>query len=173
MLRRFRSKAQISILDTFLNNTNMGDKECKIPMGILEPFLPEVPGLDWFPVGSRTYMPAPKSDFDIMFNPYDREHVLNHLRDKKVCFKEGAEGSVRFTVRVDVGSLVLGDADINFCFVKDFRAWKEATELMVCLSKGFPNNPFVNLSKKQRLSIFADIVEKFGGKRPPMHLRSF
>lgn len=120
-------------------------------------------------IGSRRYMNRPNSDFDVMFHAEDRELVLRHLSREGIKFSTGATGSVRFSVELFPAERFFlngyNKVECNFCFIEDYEAWKRATEAMVKLAKE-SSSFFSEISKEDRIILFANFVEAFGGKRP-------
>ena len=117
-------------------------------------------------IGSRSYMPAPYSDYDYMFRSHDRQNVMEALIIKKVSFETNQFGTIKLSVKFGEIEKFSPQQplEVHFCFVEDFDAWKKATELMKNVSSN--TKFFEGWTKKKRLDLFADFVESCGGHRP-------
>lgn len=136
----------------------MADK----PYDLVKVFAPKVPGnIQYCPIGSRVYLrnPGPDSDYDFMFYPYDRSHVVEHLDKIGVDYKEGLSGSIKFSVCLSD----LRSDEINFCFVKDFDIWRKATKVMRAIFEQ-PSLDGTSMSKEERMVLFKRIVDELGGE---------
>lgn len=111
-------------------------------------------------------MDAPLSDYDFMFNHYDREHVIGHLLSLGVKLTgDRAKGPVKFYVDISFNSSVKF-GELNFCFIRDYEAWKKATEAMVAISNNAGKHIFERMDKESRIKVFESLVASFGGSQP-------
>jgi hypothetical protein len=118
--------------------------------------------------------PNPGSDYDVMVPLEHRQKVLDYLVIKGVEFEGAMAGSIKFNVDLfptaPIGLNRHNQITYNICFVDkatgDWRAWVQATNLMILLSKELGTEFFNGMSKAKRIHLFASFVENFGGKRP-------
>lgn len=132
---------------------------------LLSLFMPK--GVEHCLVGSRRYMNAPNSDYDVMFHPEDRHYVIDHLSKMGVDYIKGNSGSIKFSLEIFPTERFfvsgLNYLEVNYCFVEDYEAWRLATEAMLSFSKTTPGL-FGNMSKLKRLKLFSELVANNGGK---------
>lgn len=86
-----------------------------------------------------------------------RQCIENHLNIMGIEFEKNNYGTLKVSIEIENRLTI----DYNFIFLDDrnFAAWKEATELMKCVTK------VASLSKRQRCKIFSNFVVLKGGDK--------
>jgi hypothetical protein len=132
---------------------------------LLSLFMPK--GVEYCQIGSRRYMNAPNSDYDVMFHPEDRHYVIEHLSKMGVDYIKGNSGSIKFSLEVFPTERFfvsgINYLEVNYCFIEDYEAWRLATEAMLSISKITPTY-FDNRTKWNRLKLFSGLVASHGGQ---------
>ena len=107
------------------------------------------------------------TDYDVMFNHYDREAVINKLGEMGIVYETNSVGAIKF--RLDIFpthrffTTGLNYIDVNFFFVEDYEPWKKATETMLTLSDTLGTEFFSGMSKMRRVGLFNALVQQNGG----------
>lgn len=135
-------------------------------------YLVQLEEIEYCFIGSRRFTDnlSPGTDYDVMFHAEQRDMVYQGLIDRGIEFEEKAHGSLSIKIRyIDVPNL--DTIEYNFCFVKDFEAWKMATETMVTISAILGGRFFHpnNMKKRKRIALFSALVFLFGGEKPPIY----
>lgn len=135
-------------------------------------YLIQLEGIEYCFIGSRRFTDnLPRgTDYDVMFHREQRDMVYRYLIDKGIEFKEKAHGSLSIKINF-IDTPNIGTIEYNFCFVKDFEAWKRATETMVTMSAILGGRFFHpnNMKKRKRIALFSELVYLFGGEKPPIY----